>query len=944
MMDAQPKQSGKSDTQLSEETVLEVVRALLTETGAERALSVLTPDSSFDHDLGLGSLERVELLLRIENRFSVRLPDTVMAEAQSPRSLTRAIAAVAPAEEEIIHQRIAPQSKPSLLPKAARSLTEALFRHAESDPDRTHIYLFQDDANEKPITYKNLLDGASASARGLIARGLQPGETVAIMLPTGEQFFNSFFGVLLAGGIPVPIYPPLRPDRIAEYAQRQVHILRNAGARCLITFHEAEAIARILRPQVPTLRSVATPEGLASAGGRDGSNRAAKGPALLITEESPALIQYTSGSTGKPKGVLLSHQNLLSNIRSIGKAIQVSPTDVGVSWLPLYHDMGLIGSWLFCFYFGIPIVILSPLSFLSRPERWLWAIHRHRATLTPAPNFAYELCARRIKEEYIKGLDLSSWRVALNGAEPVSAETLSRFTKRYTSYGFRPETLLPVYGMAEASVALTFPPLGRPPRIDPISRDLFERTGRAQPAGSSESSPLEFVSCGIPLSDHEIRIVDENGEPVPERVEGQILFRGPSCTSGYYQQPDVTRDLFRDGWLVSGDLGYLAEGELFVTGRKKDLIIKGGRNLYPYEIEEVVGEVFGIRKGCVAAFGIKEAMQGTEKIIVVAETKEKKKEVQAEMERTILDRVASATGVPPDQILLVPPGTVPKTSSGKIQRSACRAAYLEGRLKGHRQKVPLQVAAVLLRSIQASVKKVIGCTARWIYTGYLAAALIVTLIPLWVLVSLSPSGRASARWIRKWARLYLHLAGVFPRMEGREHQEGKGPFIFVANHTSYIDAGVLMAMLPENVLIVAKQELLDIPILRTLVRKAEHIPVDRRNQAQSVSATEKIEAGLKSGNSILIFPEGTFGTPLGLGPFKLGAFKAAVETRLPICPITLQGTREVFGKMPPKRGEIKIIIQKPILPKGSDWREIVRLRDLTRSEISRYLAGNASPG
>lgn len=932
-MAAQTEPFREPEMQISEEALLEVIEDLLKETGAERALSALAPDASFDRDLGLGSLERVELLLRIENRFAVRLPDGVMAEAQNPRHLIQAIACLAPGREEIVRPRLAPAPRPTLQPKTARSLVEALFRHAESDPDRTHIHLFVDDGNEKPITYRALLDGASAVARGLIDRGLLPGETAAIMLPTGETFFSSFFGTLLAGGIPVPIYPPLRPDRIEEYAQRQVHILRNAGARCLITFQGAELLARLLRPQVPTLGFVALPETLAVGGGP-----LPTGPALLIREASPALIQYTSGSTGNPKGVLLTHRNLLANIRSIGKAIQVSPSDVGVSWLPLYHDMGLIGSWLFCFYFGIPITLLSPLAFLSRPERWLWAIHTHRATLTPAPNFAYEICARRIGSERIEGLDLSSWRVALNGAEPVSPETLARFTKRYAPHGFKPEALFPVYGMAEASVALTFPPLGRPPRIERVSRERFERNGEAAPAGPSEPAPLEFVSCGLPLPDHEVQITDENGAPAGERTVGQVFFRGPSCTSGYYRQPEATRSLFKNGWLVSGDLGFMAEGELFITGRKKDLIIKGGRNLYPYEIEEAAGEVAGVRKGCVAAFGIKEADQGTEKVVVVAETKETGSGALAELASAITDRVASATGVPPDRVVLVPPGTVPKTSSGKIQRPACREAYLAGSLAGDRSYVPVQFAKLLAAGLQSSAKKAAGGAARWLYTGYLAGALAATLPPTWLMVSLAPAGAASARWNRKWARLYLHLAGVFPEIEGEEHLIGPGPVIFVANHTSYIDAGVLMAILPENVRIVAKQELLKIPIAGTLMRKAEHIPVDRRDLSQSLSTSQKIETALKAGRSILIFPEGTFGTPLGLGPFKLGAFKAAVETGTAICPITLQGTREVFGKLPPKRGKIKIILQKPIPPEGKEWREIVRLRDLTRSEIARRLA------
>ena len=307
-----------------------------------------------------------------------------------------------------------------------------------------------------------------------------------------------------------------------------------------------------------------------------------------------------------PKGVLLTHDNLLANIRAIGLGLDVRPTDVGASWLPLYHDMGLIGSWLFCMHHGIPLALQSPLAFLARPERWLWSIHQRRATLSPAPNFAYELCVRKIPDRALEGLDLSSWRVALNGAEPVSPETLERFVERFAPYGFRREAMMPVYGLAESSVGLCFPPVGRAPRIDRVARARL-REGQTRGAGGRRRhSVLRFVSVGTALPEHEVRIVDDAGRgrrrAAPSAGSSSAA---PRSTAGYYRKPEATAAItLPGGWLDSGDLAYRADGEIFITGRLKDLIIKAGRNLVPQEIEEVAAAVPGIRRGCVVAFGV----------------------------------------------------------------------------------------------------------------------------------------------------------------------------------------------------------------------------------------------------------------------------------------------------------------------------------------------------
>ncbi|MFQ5724691.1 MAG: fatty acyl-AMP ligase, partial [Terriglobia bacterium] len=546
-------------------------------------------------------------------------------------------------------------------PEGAGTLTEVLRLRAQATPDTAHLYLGQEDGHPQTLTYGELWSGALSLARGLSGWGVGRGDTVALMLPTGRDFFFSFFGTLLAGAIPVPIYPPLRADQMEDYARRQSVILQNAEARALVTFRQAERLARLLKPRVPSLISVATAEQLAA--------RQKPLPAsLAVSPTDVAFIQYTSGSTGEPRGVALTHRNILANVRAIGEGVQVRPTDVTICWLPLYHDMGLIGCWLFSIYFGLPIAALSPLAFLRRPERWLWAVHRHRGTLSPAPNFAYELCLRKVKDEALEGLDLSSWRVALNGAEPVSPDTITRFTRRYARYGFRPEAMMPVYGLAENSVALTFAPLAQPPRIDPVARVPFQTLRRAQPASPSEPDPLRFVSVGRALPEHEIRVVDDAERPVSERVEGHIQFRGPSAMQSYHRNQEATYAVCCNGWYRTGDLGYLADGELFITGRTKDLIIKAGRNIYPQEIEEIAAEINGVRRGCVAAFGVTDPRTGTEGLVVVAESRETGKEARARLAADVKRRVGALTRISPDVVQLLPPQTIPKTPSGKLRR------------------------------------------------------------------------------------------------------------------------------------------------------------------------------------------------------------------------------------------------------------------------------------
>jgi 1-acyl-sn-glycerol-3-phosphate acyltransferase len=918
--------AGSGDRARVEHEVTAVISGLLAELGSAPGRRI-APGDSLDRDLGLGSLERVELLLRIEQAFGIRLSDAVMLAADTVTDLVTAILAGSPAIESM-PQAAAIPGEGAAAPSSARSLIEALAWQVEHNPDRPHILLRGDDGDEQTITYGALWSRAHAVAAGLRARRVAVGESVSLMLRTEEAFFASFFGVLLAGAVPVPIYPPFRLDRLEEYAQRQIGILRNAEATLLVTFDQATRVAGLLRARLASLREVVTAGDLATSADAVVDGYASGG-------EDAALIQYTSGSTGEPKGVLLSHANLLANIRAIGAALDLRPDDVGVSWLPLYHDMGLIGTWLTALYFGLPIALMSPLAFLARPSRWLWSLHTHRGTVSPAPNFAYELCARRVPDAEIEGLDLRPWRLALNGSEAVSPDTIDRFTRRFTAYGFRAEAMCPVYGLAESSVALTIPPIGRPPLIERISREALQTSRRAVPPAPEEATPLRFVSCGRPIPGHAVRIVDHAERVLGERIEGRIEFRGPSVTAGYYRRPDVNRAVLHDGWMDSGDLGYIADGELFITGRQKDIIIKAGRNLYPEELEEVAGDIAGIRKGCVAAFSVPDPALGSERLVVVAESRATEPRVREALRSAVTDRVVAALGIPPDTVVIAAPRSVRKTSSGKIRRRTTRDAYLQGRLELGRLSLAGQWARLAGRDLGARARRAARHAGDLLFTAWLAAVLLMTLPILWLVVHITAPGPPADRVVKLCCRFLLRACFCPLRVSGTEHLRGLGSVVFCANHSSYLDSVALLAALPVHARFVAKQELLDTPLIRTIIRKVGHLPVERVDLSRSLDDARAVVGALREGANLVVFPEGTFASTPGLLPFRLGAFKAAGELRKPIVPVAIAGTRAILGAgRLPHPGRISVTIAPPILPRGDGWPELVRLRDGARAQIA----------
>jgi 1-acyl-sn-glycerol-3-phosphate acyltransferase len=935
------------DTDASGQALIAVISGFLSDLHPGRAATLrVSPSSRLERDLGIDSLARTELALRIERSFRVRLPGTAIGEVETVRDLLRLLGQACPAVDigpEAIAKPVLPGVSAAL---EARTLVEALEWHTAYHPDRLHLTVLADDtATLATMTYRELAEAARDAAQGMIDRDIASGDRVALMLPTGLDFFVAFFAILYAGAVPVPIYPPMRPSLLEEHLRRQAGILRNAGARILITVPEGRRVATLLKSQVESLTAIETVSGLSpppyppplAGEGREG----ARGRLPVTDATSTALIQYTSGSTGDPKGVVLSHANLLANIRALGHAIGATSADILVSWLPLYHDMGLIGAWLGCLYFAAPFYVMSPLSFVARPESWLWAIHRFRATLSVAPNFAFERCASKIDDAKLHGLDLSSLRLIANGAEPISVPALRRFIERFGQYGFRPGAMAPVYGLAENSVALSLPPPGRIPIIDRVDRELLTGQGIAVPAGADDPHPLEIVSCGQPLPGHEIRIVDELGLELGDRREGKLEFRGPSATSGYFRNEAKTRELLHGGWLDSGDRAYMADGEVYLTGRIKDIIIRAGRHIYPQEIEEAVGEIPDVRSSGVAVFGVTDSVSSTERIVVLAETAERDLTARAILQSRAQQAVSDVAGIPPDEIVLVPPHSVPRTSSGKIRRSAAKELYEVGSIGRPQRAYWRQILSLSLAGIRPQLGRLTVVGREILYAGWWWIVVGLAAPVAWIAVMILP--RIEWRWraVRGIARAALAAIGVPVAVAGLDRL-ARGNAVLLFNHSSYADALLLAAVLPGEPAYAAKREFAGQIFAGPFLRRLGALFVERYDISGSLADTDRAVAAARQGRTVVFFPEGTFTRQAGLSEFYLGAFKVAAEAGLPILPGVLRGTRSMLraNQWFPRWSALSVTIEEAILPSGSDFTSLLRLRDEARKVM---LAGCGEP-
>jgi acyl-CoA synthetase (AMP-forming)/AMP-acid ligase II len=584
------------------------------------------------------------------------------------------------------------------------STTARLLALGADDPERVAIHLLRSDAKgvlvDEPLTMGEWVRGAAAIAAALSGK-VRRGERVLLCVPTGRAFLEAFLGALSIGAVPVPL-PSLEGfARPAAFVNRLSSVVQDAAPSAVFADQRTAAHLRqcgLLSADLPliepgTFEPTATPQFC---------------PAV---DDETAFIQYTSGSTGTPRGVVITARNLAANVNAMGEALRLTAEDRVVSWLPLYHDMGLIGGLLAPAAHGASCWLMSPLEFMLRPSRWLHALSKARATLTVAPNFAYGMVARKVADKDLLGLDLSSLRAAINGAEPVDPATAEAFCKRLAPAGFSPSSYLPVYGLAEATLSVTFPPLSRGIKVDHVRRDDLSR-GQAVVAEPGAADALRLVSVGRPIAGHDVEIVGDDHAPLPERRLGEIVVRGPSVSPRYFDQHRPHGERRRS--LRTGDVGYLADGELYVVDRLKDLVIVAGRCYSPSDIERAAERVPGVRSGRAVAFGVTDGERGTEALVLAVEVRPRSGKELDRLAEAVRTMVAEQIGLAAADVRLLRPSVLARTSSGKLMRRDARDRYLARTLDDIRtaQPTPTPAPASALGFAHAAKRAVIRLISR----------------------------------------------------------------------------------------------------------------------------------------------------------------------------------------------------------------------------------------
>ena len=575
---------------------------------------------------------------------------------------------------------------PSPLPRHP-TLVEALHAAAAHPSGATFVDLRE---RETFVPWREVRDRAARAAGALAALGIRRGDRVAIVLRTEPAFLDAFFGAWLAGAVPVPLYPPVRLGRMEEWIEGTARMLRLAGARLVVS---GGATRRLLGGAVER----AAPD----LGCRDVEElRGGGGGAAPPRPEDLGLVQFSSGSTVAPKPVALTHRALAAQVAALTAEIGPTSADALVSWLPLYHDMGLIGALLGAMSYPGPLVLVAPEHFLARPALWLRAVARHRGTISVAPSFAYAYCADRVADADLDGCSLATWRWALDGAEPVSGDAMRRFAARFGRWGFDPSALVPVYGLSEAALAVTWGRRGAPlagRRFDPAR---LARDGKAVAAPGPRGAGREILSVGVPVAGVDVALRGARGEPVGEGRLGRIFVRSASLMVGYLGDPEATARAVEGGWLDTGDLGFVVEGELHVHGRARDLVIVRGANHAPEEFEAALAGIQGLRAGGAVALGFEpEPGDAAEALLVLAERARREPgardgALEAAVRRAIVER----TGIAPHTVRLLAPGTLPRTSSGKLRRAEALRRFQEGTLAPPARVTPLRMAVAAARS------------------------------------------------------------------------------------------------------------------------------------------------------------------------------------------------------------------------------------------------------
>lgn len=552
----------------------------------------------------------------------------------------------------------------------ATSLAES-FRQV---PERPAIHLLFSQQPDRTISYASLLHGAAGVAGALHRAGIRPGEVVVLILQHGEGLVYGFWGAALHGAVPA-IMPFLTEKLSPEHYRKSLRALIEISApAAIVTYAQFFGEVQAALDADSSVRAVLVADEIKPVESIDLEQLGG----MARQPQDTVLLQHSSGTTGLQKGVALSHRAVFAQLESYQRALHLQNDDVIVSWLPLYHDMGLIAGFILPVLLRVPLVLMSPFDWVRAPYRLMQAVTNYRGTLTWLPNFAYNFCAQKIRDRDLAGVDLSTWRAVINCSEPMYYHSHQQFQERFAPYGLQPGALATCYAMAENVFAVTQGGIDAPVTVDHISQAALSNGHLAHPAEAGEAA-LPMLSAGKPIEGVQVRILDEARQELPERQVGEIALRSPFLLSGYYHRPDLTEQAFHDGWYLTGDLGYLAQGEVYITGRKKDLIIVGGKNVYPQDIEALVNEVPGVYPGRVSVFGVLNDDSGTEEVVVVAETEADEPQARQEL----ADRIRLAVNKGSDIVLryvdVVDRGWLIKTSSGKVSRSANRAKYLAGR-------------------------------------------------------------------------------------------------------------------------------------------------------------------------------------------------------------------------------------------------------------------------
>jgi fatty-acyl-CoA synthase len=579
-----------------------------------------------------------------------------------------------------------------------RTIAQAIEDAAKADPTRGFRFFGDsgipgflppgaEGSAEATFSYTAVERMSARFGGALQALGLRKGDRVALILPNNDDFVLCFLGALRAGVVPVPIYPPMALGQLQAYLDNTRHIVHKSGARALVTTSKIKRLLGTVQSECPDLEQVVAIEGIRE------STEPLK--AEKITLDDVAFLQFTSGSTSRPKGVTLTHANLAANIKCIGEhGLRLTDADVAVSWLPLYHDMGLIGFVLTPLFHRVPVHFLPALMFLKRPVTWLQAFTRVGGTIAYAPNFAYALCVKRIKAADLEGLTLDKWRVAGCGAEPIRPETLEAFTETFARIGFKKEAFLPSYGMAESSLAIAFTELGEGMKTIAVHGPTLWESGKARLVPDDDDSAVRLVSCGPKFPEHDVAVFapedTTSATPLADDVVGELRIRGPSVMRGYWEDVERTRDSFAGPWLKTGDLGFLHGADdqrhVFICGRSKEVVIVNGRNYYPQDMEWEASKIAGVRKGNVVAFGARDPSgleRDRERVVLAFEVQEPERlghssALLAEVRKAVQEGM----GLTLDDVVALPPGALPKTSSGKLQRAKTRELYETGELMG----------------------------------------------------------------------------------------------------------------------------------------------------------------------------------------------------------------------------------------------------------------------